>query len=329
MYQRILVPLDGSTLAQQTLPYVRILARGWGCPIELLRIIEPLPPAGLTDPAREVWRHRTLSRLKEEANEYLEAIAESLSQDGHAVSYKVHDDLAVSTEVHLGTPALRILNEAEEVPNTLIVMSSHGRSGVTRWLLGSTTAQIIHGSTNPLLIVRPKGSQSSPAEDLPNTLETIVVPLDGSSVAEQVLPHVVAFARSLDSRVSLVRVTPTEGEYHRYTEHWPMDELGAASSTIYEQLTQSVDSPAKEYLHAVGQELLKEDILSVDEHLVHGDPAGEIVDLAQETPHCLVAMTTHGRAGVGRWILGSVADRVVRHSGSPVLLIRAKGTDDD
>ena len=85
MYRRILVPLDGSTLAEQTLSYVRILARGLGCHIELLRIIEPLPPAGLTDPAHEVYRHRAIASLKKEASEYLETIAASLKQDSPIV----------------------------------------------------------------------------------------------------------------------------------------------------------------------------------------------------------------------------------------------------
>ncbi len=84
------------------------------------------------------------------------------------------------------------------------------------------------------------------------------------------------------------------------------------------------DAQAMEYLRRVKEGLMEIGLSSVDEHLLNGHPAGAVVDMARNTPASLIAMTTHGRSGMGRWVLGSVTDRVVRHSGNPVLVIRAE-----
>ena len=84
-----------------------------------------------------------------------------------------------------------------------------------------------------------------------------------------------------------------------------------------------MDDAAVKYVEDVAKGLKQKGVKEVEQRLVHGQPAASIVDMAKDTPGSLVAMTTHGRSGVGRWVLGSAADRVVRHSGSPVLLIRA------
>jgi nucleotide-binding universal stress UspA family protein len=163
--------------------------------------------------------------------------------------------------------------------------------------------------------------QENPPEAV--NLQTIIVPLDGSSLAEQALTHAVSLTRALKLRVLLVRVTPSLGEYHRYLEHYPLDSSSTVYSGIYEEFSREEDALAMQYLHQVQEKLNNQRVSSVEERLLKGHAADAIVGLARETPHSLVTMTTHGRSGMGRWILGSVADRVIRHSGVPVLVVRS------
>jgi nucleotide-binding universal stress UspA family protein len=301
MYGKILVPLDGSALAEQVLPYVRPLAKALVAGIELLRTI---PPAGLelADP--------NSTNSQDQALDYLRSISASLNDLG----------VSISCTVHQGDPAPWITSEAEKEPGTLIAMSTHGRSGVARWLLGSVTDKVLHATTTPLLIVR---STEPPNPMSEVQLKTVIVPLDGSVLAEQVLPHVATLAKALDLEVKLVRVHPSVEEYSRYFERQQIGSTATVYSGPYEVFSREADAQAMEYLHEVKMQLHHERVWSVEESLLRGHPAATIVDLARETPGSLVAMTTHGRSGIGRWLLGSVADRVIRHSGVPILVVRS------
>jgi nucleotide-binding universal stress UspA family protein len=292
MYNRILVPLDGSQLAEQVLPYVKLLAKETKCHMELLQVIEYSPAP--THP------RQVRANLTGEAQKYLKKAAASLKSSG----------LTVSSLVHHGDPASDIIAEAESEPETLIAMATHGQSGLARWMLGSVTDKVLHAATNPLLVVRAHEQEATTTGEM---LENVIVPLDESLLAEQALPHAVHLARTMGLRVILLRVTPDAGDYYRNMEYVPGN---------FEDFAQFADGQAMEYLHKVGRKLRDQGFPLVEERLLHGHPAATIVDLARETPHCLVAMTTHGRSGVGRWLLGSVADRVVRHSAGPVLMVR-------
>jgi nucleotide-binding universal stress UspA family protein len=300
MYDKILVPLDGSALAEQVLPYVRPLAKALVASIELLRTI---PAAGLelADPSS--------TNSQDQALDYLRSISASLNGLG----------VSISSVVRQGSPASWIINEAEQEPGTLIAMATHGRSGVARWLLGSVTDKVFYASTTPLLIVR---SSEPPNPISEAQLKTVIVPLDGSVLAEQVLPHVATLAKALDLAVKLVRVHPSVEEYSRYFERQQMGSAATVYSGPYEVFSKEADAQAMEYLHEVKMQLHHEGVWSVEESLLRGHPAATVVDLARETPGSLVAMSSHERSGIGRWLLGSVTDRVVRHSPAPVLVIR-------
>jgi nucleotide-binding universal stress UspA family protein len=292
MYTRILVPLDGSQLAEQVLSYVKLLAQGMKCHTELLQVIEYSPAP--THP------RQVIANLTAEAQTYLKKTAASLKGSG----------LTASSLVHHGDPASDIVAEAESEPGTLIAMATHGRSGLARWMVGSVTDKVLHAAANPLLVVRAHEQEATIAEA---KLENIIVPLDESPLSEEALPHAVYLARTMGLRIILLRVTPAAGDYYRNMEYVPGN---------FEDFAQFIDGQAMEYLHKLGRKLRDEGLSLVEERLLHGHPAAAIVDLARETPHSLVAMTTHGRSGVGRWLLGSVADRVVRHSVGPVLMVR-------
>lgn len=303
MYARILVPLDGSPVADQVLPYVRLLGTGFQAQVELLRIFEPISPS-LADPAHGLYLDQIVASERSHVEDYLEGVAELLKKDG----------LTVSSVAHEGHPAASIVQEAESVPATLVAMCSHGRSGITGWLLGSTADKVLHATSQPVLIVRSR-ERHAPRPEL--KLRSLLVPLDGSPLAEQALPHAVALAEALKLKVVLVRATPSMPDY---TLHF-------ASRVSYpfthiQDLSKKADAEAREYLDVVCEKLRQQDV-SVERRLVHGDPANALIDMAREFRASLIVMTTHGASGLDRWIRGSVTDRVVRHSGDPVLVIRA------
>lgn len=302
MYKRILVPLDGSELAEQVLPYVRSLARGLEAKIALLRVMDPLP-AGLTDPAHGLTRDRVIASMRSHAQDYVDKVATSLKKDPR---------LAISSAVTEGDPGERIVSEADRDPDTLIAMTTHGRSGLVRWLLGSVADKVLHAAKRPLLLVRSR----DPKQFTPEAhVGSIIVPLDGSPTAEQALPHVGSLAKALGLKVVLLRAVPPLEEYYRFVgpEYIPPPDL-----------PKEVEAEANEYLGRLKERLHKDRFPTVEVRLLQGNAAASIVDVAEQTSDSLIVMTTHGRSGVGRWILGSVANRVVRYAASPVLMIRAQ-----
>ncbi len=203
-----------------------------------------------------------------------------------------------------------IVDKASANADTLIAMSTHGRSGVQRWFIGSVADKVLHICTNPLLLVRTAGKEASNEQA---ALNTVIVPLDGSPLAELVLPHITAMAKEQNIEVVLVRA------YNIPTETYS----GEGYMPDVEGLLESLKEEAKEYLEKTVKQLSTDGVKKVSYVLAEGEAAGKIIDLARETPDNLVAMCTHGRSGVTRWVLGSVTDRVVRHCGDPVLIIRA------
>ena len=308
MYTQILAPLDGSGLSEQVLPYARSLAAGLSLPVTLLLAVEPehytigqsLNPA-LHYPG--MMSHRT-----QHADEYAESVAAGLRNGG----------LRAATATPAGDPAAAIVEEAAKDPGTLIAMSSHGRSGLARWWMGSVADKVLHLTHNPLLIIR-AGSRHQTAPE--GGFERITVPVDGSELAEEILPHAVYLSAALGLAIDLVRVNPSSVEYYRSMSIGPSEVMRSVPS--YDEYAAIVDGEAEGYLSELEARLTQQGAASVETRLLHGQAADCIADLAAASDNNLVAMTTHGRSGVGRLVLGSVAERVVRQSGCPVLLVRA------
>ncbi len=143
MYSRILVPLDSSELAEKVLPHATQIAKGMNVPLALVRVIDQVDPE-LTDPRHGLYLDQVSLSLRTSAQEYLNKVASPLRDEG----------IEVTCEVKEGDVASRIIDEAESEPDTLIAMTTHGYSGVARWVMGSVTDKILRGSTNPVLVVR-------------------------------------------------------------------------------------------------------------------------------------------------------------------------------
>ena len=307
MYTQILTPLDGSDISEQVLPYVRSLATSLSLPITLLLSVEPEHPSvgQILNPTLHLYE--THFHRASHAQAYLERRAGELREAG----------LSVITTVPHREPSAAIVEEAAKDPEALIAMASHGRSGLARWWMGSVADKVLHTADNPLLIIRSQPNAADAAESRPQRL---VVPVDGSDMAEQVLPHVAYLSGVMGLPVELVRITLSETEYYQAMS---MD-VRVLPPTLpsFQTISETLDGEASSYLADVKARLLQQGAPSVEERILQGLPADSIVDFATAEGNSLIAMTTHGRSGVGRMILGSVAERVVRQSGGPVLLIR-------
>ena len=304
MYDRILVPLDGSPLAERVLPYVTRLSLGLGIPVHLIQVF-PSVSEELADPLHGRYQTGISAGVHDESIDYLNSVLSKTA--GMEITCAAHEGNAVS----------RIIDEADKSPASLIAMSTHGRSGITRWVMGSVTDRVLHSTKNPMLIVR--GNQVGEPD---TNLETIIVPVDGSSLAEQVIPDVAALAKAMNLKVTLLRVVATAEEFSAQTGYQRLEGVFVLHFPSFEEMAKEAGDQALVYLQGLEEKLREQGVASVDHRIVRGAAASVIMDVAQETPDSLVAMTTHGRSGPARWTMGSVTDRVVRHSGDPVLVVR-------
>ncbi len=302
MYSKLLVPLDESGLSEGILPFARTLASASKIPVELLHVIDPDIIVASADPPIGRFFDTVEADLKRTSSDYLKSVAASFP-----------GSLTVHRSVEIGKPAEVIVDRAASNRGILITMSTHGRSGIERWFLGSVADKVLHASANPLLLVR-STAKSKTSDGA--TLKTILVPLDGSPLAELVLPHVAEVAKAMKLEVVLLRVYSVPVQ--TYT--------GEGFAPDYTQLTESIREETKSYLEGKVEQLQGEGLDRVSHVMLGGEAAGEVIDMARETPDSLMAMCTHGRSGVERWVLGSVTDRVVRHGGDPVLVIRSAQT---
>lgn len=288
--KKILVPLDGSPLAESVLPYVAELARCTGAEVEIVTAVSDV---SLWDPIATAvaWE-----REEELALGYTESQREGLESNG----------VKATTKVVRGDPAKAIVSAAAEDGSELIALSTHGRSGISRWLFGSVTGRVLENSKAPLLIVRP------PEMDHPGgAINKILVPLDGSELAERVLPMVEELAKDCGSTIVLMQAVPPLTAY-------PGVEAYAASA-VGEVLT-DMQKKSKEYLNGLVAKLegkgLKAAAVSTTSL-----PTESILTAADEVDADLIAIATHGRSGLGRFVLGSVADAVIRRSHRPCLVV--------
>lgn len=295
MYKKILVPLDGSILGDRVLPYVRNLGKKLDAKVELFRVFDPEPEFFYPEPFEYLDRHEVTAHYREEVMTAMATAKTNLEAAGVAATAVLHGPEKAETEgkkvTHtFGATAEHIVLEAEKEPDTLIVMSTHGRSGMGRWVMGSVTDKVLHAVKTPLMIIRAEENDAV----LDGTMGHIIVPLDGSALAENILPHAVDLGKALDAKMCLVRVTP-DG---------------------------NIDDYERRSLERMAERVRARGVETVEAVTLHGDPATAIVDMTHDYPDALVVMTTHGRSGMGRWIMGSVADRVVRHAAGPVMVLR-------
>jgi nucleotide-binding universal stress UspA family protein len=297
MYTRILLPLDGSRVAEQVLPYGRFLAEALKIPVELLEVVDLEALRLLANPERGRYVDTLLNEMMETSKSYLEAVAQSFQ------------GTQVTCSVEKGTAEDVVIERAATDKDTLIVMATHGLSGIQRWVLGSVADKVLHGSTNHLFLIRANDQGKVAGEA---ALNTVIVPLDGSPLAETVLPNVVDLAKKMRLEAILMRA-------YALPPSVAGEDYGFYSADFLDQ----IEAEARDYLAEKVKEVKGKGLENVSSVVNVGYGAEEIIMLARKTPDNFIAMCTHGRSGIKRWVLGSVTYRVVRHSGDPVLIIRA------
>ena len=298
MYTRMLIPLDGSKTAENVLPYARILARTFQIPVELMEVLDIAGMASHVAAEKARRLDTVVTEGERSSEQYLKKIASSFS------------GVNVGCTVERGRPEDVIIEKAAADKTTLIAMATHGRSGMSRWLLGSIAEKVLRAATNPLLLVRASEEALTEGEAV---LRSIIVPLDGSELAESVLPTAVKFARLFNVGMVLFRTYELPASAYYGRENYLPN---------YEELKNRVKEQAQDYLDKRIEAIKAEGVQRVSSVLIEGSGPNEIIDYARKTPNALITMCTHGRSGVKRWVLGSVTEKVVRHSGDPVLVMR-------
>ncbi len=299
MYSKILIPLDGSETAEKVLPYARYLAGKFKIPIELLAVIDIAEMVAHMPAEKARFLDTMVEDGVKNSTVYLRGIASTFP------------GADVKCSVERGRAEDLIIEKGEADSAMMITMATHGRSGLNRFLLGSVAEKVLRGTANPLLLVRATEEAKSVGEV---ALKSIIVPLDGSELAESVLPMVAGLAKKLDLEIVLFRA------FHIPYNVYAGDEGYYAGN--YDEMIAGVRDQASEYLDKKATEIKKLGVAKVTCVTKEGFAGDEIIAVGRNTPGGLIAMCSHGRSGVQRWVLGSVAETVTRHAGGPVLITR-------
>jgi nucleotide-binding universal stress UspA family protein len=307
MYRSLLVPLDGSSFGEQALPLAVALARRSAANLQVVRVHVPLAEAyaealpGLESTVDPALRRRSQG--------YLDAVVGRLRAEAGP-------DVEVSSAVLTGAVPEALEEQLMATGVDLVVMTTHGRGPLARAWLGSVADALIRRLSVPLLLVRPQEAAAA-AGPLPRH---VVIPLDGSAFAEDIVEPAVGLGLE-GTEYTLLRVIPPMIPWN--CAAYP---VAAGYENVLEQLAQlhaQDKAEASAYLGRVAAGL-RERGLRVETRIVcHDVPAVAILDEARAHPDGLVALATHGRGGLPRLFLGSVADKVLRGSLLPVLVHRA------
>jgi nucleotide-binding universal stress UspA family protein len=286
VFTKLLVPLDGTLEAAAALPAAKTLARATGGSITLVRV-----PESVGDPAQSLLGHDI-------AEDELRATAEELAAGG----------LQVDWLLGAHPVAQFIIAAAAARESDLIVMATHGRTGLARAFAGSVSERVVADSGRAVLLLKPDGKQL-------HRIQTLLVPVDGTAGGALALGAAVGVARSSGARLVLVDVVPP-------TPLWMYGAVGVGSGMYIDPAwEEEALRSAETYVEGLSRQL-RNSGLQVETKAVRGDVAPTIDAVAEETDADLVVMSTHGLTGPARAVLGSVADSVVRNSHRPVLLVR-------
>jgi nucleotide-binding universal stress UspA family protein len=302
MTSQILVTLDGSGLAECALPWATTLARQLPADLVLLRVVSVPPDIKelIEDAIPET--EALIAKQEAEAREYLDRVANQMHAAG----------LSADAVVRRGPAADMIIEYAAEAQVQQIVMATHGYSGFSRWIHGSVADRVLQSADVPVLLVCANEKPPGEAEVLA-ACERILVPLDGSAVAEQVLPLTTQVAGAFEAEIILFQV-PIVYASGSFTGDWYVP---------FEGVFETAERDAQAYLGSVASRLQAQG-LQVSTAIQMGGVANAIIEHAEANQIDLIAMCTHGRTGLARWAMGSVADRVLRAGRMPLLLVRAQ-----
>ena len=296
MFKHILVPLDGSKLAEAAIPAAASLAQTLDAPVTLLHIMEQ-------DAPQEIHSDRHITQA-DEASAYLEEVAK------RGFPAEINVDTHVHTAAVKDVAGSIVEHATREFRLDLIVMCIHGKSGVRELLYGSIAQQVVAHGTIPLLLIKP-------GVDVPATfkLDKILVPLDTGPIHDDSLPVTQELANAYKSSIHLLTVIPTFGTMAGETAA-AGSLLPATTTALLEINVENAAEDLQEHLDE-----LKQAGLHVTAEVARGDPATEIVNISEKLPADMIVLTTHRKAGAAAFWARSVAPNVVRRARIPILLI--------
>ncbi len=290
MFERILAPSDASKESELVLPYLEELGMRIGSEITLVHVYPP-----------------KMNDFSEDMMQYMDNVVQGLQN-------RVGNTSKVNYVILNGRPSDTIIYHAMEENYNVIVMATHGESGVRHWGIGSTVDKVVRGTSKPVLLIRAKSAMAMRESGL---LDKIVVALDGSRIAEVTIPYIEELALSLQAahRQEVVLIQVVSPTYRAATG-------GAFMRGSYTEVElERLKGKTADYLEKVATGMRSKGIEVRCEVLV-GDEAEEIMRFSDEGDANLLAMATHGISGFNRQYLGKVAERIEHHGRKPLLLVK-------
>lgn len=284
MFEKILASLDGSELSEAVIPYSETIARLFDSEVNLVGV--------------DAEPHHTLDRVY---SGYLNAFAKRLQ-------YK--EIKAQAVHLH-GKPEVEIINFANKHDISLIIMSTRGAHSTEKGIVGGVSEKVLRVTSRPLMLIPEKMPQRD-AGEFP--FRKILVPLDGSELGEAALPYATALCRKMVARLYVLHIMMPA-----YRITGGMD----YAVKLQQQLVGTLRHQATQYLNRIGAELDREN-LDVKYDLVSGYASATILDFTRNNAIDLIAMASHGKGGMQRFVMGSTADKVVHNSTKPVIFVRVK-----
>lgn len=301
MFKKILVPLDSSELAERALIPARQLAQKYDAELILLTVPELAPALSALVYTYDVPAFSdNADNDRAEAEQYLNHRLYAVRESG----------LRAHTVIQEGDPAEVILSVAEAEDVDLIIMSTHGYTGLDHWVMGSVAERVLQHAPCPVYVVRTR-----------DPIKKVLITLDGSKLAEQALAPGMALAHGLKAETTLLRVKELAAQPElESVYHLDALEEGLGQS-IMEDYYSTVDAYLEEKRDQLGKANVQETVALRGRH-----PAADIVEYVRDNDINLVVMATHGRTGLRRWLYGSVAQKVMRITPSAMLIVRPSAT---
>lgn len=297
MFERILLPLDGSELSEMTLPYGEELAANLGSEVILYHV--------------HGHEHSNQEHMHQM---YLERVAEIMQRNIRNIQQR-GSDIKVTIKVDAGEPTENICNLVNIYGVDLIIMTAVSVSGLkVGKMLGSVTDHVCQTVPIPVMLIRPQNLKV--IDRSIRLFNSMMIPLDGSELSSLALPVGEALAASLKIRIMLFQMATMIRPYS--------DVSGSGSYIDYIRLNEDDQKRASSELAALETYLRKKGLEVNNIVTIGSDAATEIIELCKKYGIDLVVMSTHGRSGLGRWVFGNVAEKVLRHGETSLLLVHAR-----
>jgi nucleotide-binding universal stress UspA family protein len=289
MYEKILVPLDGSKLAETSLPYAEEIARKTGSQITLMSVL-------LFGNESDEDQYHHLHRF------YIQEMTKTMKEKA----------IKVKSVIVTGDPAEQIVDYADKKNIDLIIMGTRGRSALKRWVLGSVADKVVSATSCPVALISSKNTEASVRGK--KILRKALVILDGTAESEMVIPYVEELASRLGMEVTLFQLVEQAYEYYEGAQDF-------SHVPVSEKEISSIKAKARRHLGKLADQLEGKGI-TVAVKVMMGDSAETIIKIASKIDADILVMATRGHPSISRWIFGSVRDEIVNIGDTLVLLVR-------